>query len=212
MPQQINVFDRPTYQTEKVKGWDVVRMFKATALTSENNNSFFSVNQGDYIIQSFISTYNSNYKGTNQIDLSKIENFDSIRIKMNGLFRDELGSWFNFFLSVCDTSYNLINSKGSNYDTKLDGLPYYDIYQDWYLDVELTFFIDDIGYYNVVFNGNYSISFNNDNKKRGDVRLIPFCGEMNLGNTPQKIYIDFSPWNGGNNPYFIKSVSMDFVE
>lgn len=213
MPQQqIYVYDRPTYQTEKVKGWDVVRMFKATGLDSGTTGGFFGVAQGDYIIQTFISTYNSNYKGTNEIDLSKIENFDSIRIKMNGLFLDEPGAWFNFVLGIRDTSYNLIGIRESNYSVKLRGLPNNSVWQDWYLDVELTFFIDDNGGCNVVFNGNYSISVEADNAKRSDVRLIPFCGEMNLGFPNQKVYIDFSPWNGGNSPYFIKSVSMDFVE
>ena len=61
-------------------------------------------------------------------------------------------------------------------------------------------------------NGNYSISVDDQISRRADVHLIPFCGEMNLGFPNQKVYIDFSPWNGGNSPYIIKSVSMDFVE
>jgi hypothetical protein len=212
MPQTIiNVYDRPTYQTEKVKGWDIVRMFKASDLTSQRNGGQFNVSQGSQIIQNFIQNYASNYKGTNQLVLNTFENFDSIRIRMNGLFYDERDIWFNFALNFFDPSYSsLINTIQSNYDQKLDDIAGSNSYKDWYLDIELTFYINDNNEYCFVVNGNYTIQFN-DPRSRGDVRLVPFNGEVNLGNNA-KIAIDLEPWCGTSNPYIIKSINMDFVE
>jgi hypothetical protein len=202
----INVIDRPTYQTQKVKGWDVVRMFKGSSLIASGGD--IDVAEGSNIIQNFTQTLASNYKGTNLIDLSKLENFDSFRITANGLFYDE--NWFNFDLKFFDTSYTLIDKIRSNYGQKL-GTPNNGIYLDWYLGIELTFFIDDSGNYNFVVNGNYSISLDSNNDTRSDVRLIPFNGQMNLG-TNNQIYIDLSPHNGNGSSYLIKSVNIDFVE
>jgi hypothetical protein len=212
MPQQIiNVYDRPTYQTEKVKGWDIVRMFKASDLTSPQTYGQFQVSEGSQIIQNFIQNYASNYKGTNQLVLRYFENFDSIRIRMNGLFFDEPNVWFNFALNFFDPSYSpLIGTIRSNYDLKLDPMSGSNSYKDWYLDIELTFYINEYNEYCFVVNGNYTIQFN-DPPSRGDVRLVPFNGEVNLG-TNSKIVIDLEPWCGTNTPYIIKSINMDFVE
>jgi hypothetical protein len=210
MPQQIiNVFDRHTYQTEKVKGFDIVRMFKGSALTSEENSGYIEVSQGNNIIQTFTQTLQSNYKGTNLINLTKLENFNSFRITANGLFRDE--NWFNFDLKFFDISYNLINIINSNYGNKLSNIPNSGVWFDWYLDIELTFYIDDAGDYNFLVNGNHITQVDESYSRRADVRLIPFNGKMNLG-TNNRIYIDLSPWNGGNSDYIIKSVNIDFVE
>ena len=205
----INVKDRPTYQTQKVKGWDVVRMFKASGLNSNIDTGYIEVDEDSNIIQTFTQTLASNYKGTNLIDLTKLENFDSFRITANGLFKDQ--NWFNFDLNFLDTSYTLINTIRSNYNDKLSNIPNNGVWFDWYLDIELTFFIDDSGDYNFVVNGNYSIAFTPQVERRSDVRLIPFNGQMNLG-TNNQIYIDLSPYNGGGSNYIIKSVNIDFVE
>lgn len=204
----INVLDRPTYRTQKVKGWDVVRMFKASDLVSYIDSGNIEVSDGSNIIQNFTQTLASNYKGTNLIDLTKLENFDSFRITANGLYKDE--NWFNFDLKFFDTSYILIDKIRSNYSAKLstDGT---DELLDWYLDIELTFFIDNSGNYNFVVNGNYSISLDTAFGRRAAVRLIPFNGQMGLG-TNNQIYIDLSPWNGSGSNYIIKSVNIDFVE
>jgi hypothetical protein len=204
----INVIDRPTYQTQKVKGWDVVRIFKASSLNSNISTGDIEVSEGTNIIQTFTQTLQSNYKGTNLIDLTKLENFDSFRITANGLIYDK--DWFNFELKFFDTSYTLIDKIRSNYSATL-GVRNNNIYRDWYLDIELTFFINDSGDYNFVVNGNYSISLDPDNDGRRDVRLIPFNGQMDLG-TNNQIYIDLTPWNGGGSDYIIKSVNIDFVE
>jgi hypothetical protein len=212
MPQQvINVYDRPTYQTEKVKGWDITRMLKATALTSSAQPEEFNVPQGGYIIRNFTQNYGSNYKGTNFVRLDKFENFDSIKIKMNGLYKDEENAWFNFYLYFLDQNYSsVIDQITSNYTEKLDNLPRSDKWRDWYLELELTFYLDDEQNYCFVVNGNYTIALDNE-VNRGDVRLIPFNGQVNLANQG-KIAIDLMPYNGGNSAYSIKSVSMEFVE
>ena len=204
----INVYDRPTYQTEKVKGFDIVRMFKASALTSDINSGNITVANGSNIIQTFTQTLQSNYKGTNLIDLTKLENFDSFRITANGLFYDE--DWFNFELKFFNTSYTFIQGIESNYLSQLQS-DEQGIWRDWYLDIELTFFINDDGDYNFVLNGNYIISLDSSTTTRADVRLIPFNGQANLG-TETRIYIDLSPYNGGASNYIIKSVNIDFVE
>jgi len=213
MPQQIiNVYDRPTYQTEKVKGWDVVRMLKASALSSDQNGGQFVVSEGDYIIRNFTQNYGTNYKGTNLIDLSKLENFNSIRLRMNGLVPDGTGGWFNFRLGLYDTSYNVASEIDSNYGYKLD-LPNYSTSYDWYMDIELTFYVDDNGYYNFVVNGNYSASLNDNPSKRSNVNLAPFQGILSIPPTNQPHFIDLTPnYGGSGQPYIIKSVSMDFVE
>ena len=204
----INVYDRPTYQTEKVKGFDIVRMFKASALNSDINSGNITVANGSNIIQTFTQTLQSNYKGTNLIDLTKLENFDSFRITANGLFYDE--DWFNFKLKFFDTSYTFIQEIESNYGSQLQS-DEQNIWRDWYLDIELTFFINEDGDYNFVLNGNYIISLDSSTTTRADVRLIPFNGQENLG-TETQIYIDLSPYNGGASNYIIKSVNIDFVE
>lgn len=209
MPQNlINVYDRHTYQTEKVKGFDIVRMFKASALNSDISSGSITVADGSNIIQTFTQTLQSNYKGTNLIDLTKLENFDSFRITANGLFYDE--DWFNFELKFFDTSYTFIQGIDSNYGSQLQS-DEQAIWRDWYLDIELTFFINDDGDYNFVLNGNYIISLDSSTITRADVRLIPFNGQANLG-TNNQIYIDLSPYNGGASNYIIKSVNIDFVE
>lgn len=209
----INVYDRPTYQTEKVKGWDVVRMFKASALTSLPNSGDFDVLQGNGIISRFTQSVQSNYKGTNKIDLSKLENFDSIRLRMNGLVFDS-GGWFNFDLKILDYTYTPIDEFRSNYTEELNMPNNFGNYYDWYLDIELTFFIDDSGTYTFVVNGNYTASYSSAVDERKNVFLAPFCGRLLMGSFPtQELYIDLFPYYGpSGSPYIIKSINLDFVE
>jgi hypothetical protein len=207
--QTINVYDRPTYQTEKVKGWDVVRIFKASQLESlPNDSGIFNVAEGNNIIYEFISVEASNYKGTNLINISKLENFDSFRIKMNGVFNDNSG-WFNFKLGVFDISHSEIQSIISNYNENLlhGGGPHK--WRDWYLDIEMTFFINDNGEYNFVVNGNYSVSKDSRTDRRQSVDLIPFNGLLTFSNANNEVFIDLQP-NG--NTFNIKSINIDFVE
>jgi hypothetical protein len=211
MPAQqiINVIDRPTYQTQKVKGWDIVRIFKASQLESMPEDSgIFNVAENNNIIDEFISSNASNYKGTNLINVSKLENFDSFRIKMNGVFNDN-GGWFNFKLGVFDTSHSEIQSIISNYNEQLVHHGGAHKWRDWYLDIEMTFFINDNGEYNFVVNGNYSVSKDGRTDRRQSVDLIPFNGLLTFSNSNNEVYIDLQP-NG--NTFNIKSINIDFVE
>lgn len=207
--QTINVLDRPTYETEKVKGWDIVRIFKASQLESlPNGSGNFNVAEGNNIIYEFISVEASNYKGTNLINISKLENFDSFRIKMNGIFFDNVG-WFNFKLGVFDIYHSEIQSIISNYNENLVHSGGTHKWRDWYLDIEMTFFINDNGEYNFVVNGNYSVSKDSRTDRRQSVDLIPFNGLLTFSNANNEVFIDLQP-NG--NDFNIKSINIDFVE
>lgn len=207
----INVYDRPTYQTEKVKGWDIVRIFKGSSFFSEDTMNEIVVGDGFNIIEKFTQIQQSNYKGTNLINLSKLENFDSFRITANGNFTDDLTiGWFNFYFNVLDNTNTLISNFQSNYGEKIDSLSFLDKVRDWYLDIEATFCIDDNGDYRLIVNGNYSVSFDSRNDRRQAVALIPFCGAVTIPSNSTEVYIDIAPWTNGN--YGIKQINIDFVE
>jgi hypothetical protein len=100
----------------------------------------------------------------------------------------------------------------SNYAEKLDQLDQTDTWQDWYLDIELTFFIDDSGNPNFIVNGNYSASLASSTRRRNGVILVPFNGVIGFSPLNQGVYIDLAPYNGNGNDYIIKSINLDFVE
>jgi len=207
----INVYDRPTYQTEKVKGWDIVRIFKGSSFFSFDSLNDIQVGDGVNIIETFIDNIQSNYKGTNLIDLSKLENFDSFRITANGNFTDNFTiGWFNFYFNVLDNTNTLISNFESNYGEKLSNISFLGNVRDWYLDIEATFCIDDNGDYRLIVNGNYSVSFDGRNDRRQNVALIPFCGDVTIPSNSPEVYIDIAPWTEGN--YGIKQINIDFVE
>ena len=215
----INVYDRPTYQTEKVKGWDVVRVFKGSSLVSNPNDTdmIFDVYQGEYFIQQFLSA-GSNYKGTNLFDLTKLENFDSFRIKANGLFnpnRAAMGkTQLIIGLSILDENYStLLGTVESNYGNNLDFQASLDFWIDWYLDIEVTFFIDpDNSNYSFIVNGNFSFQIDTNSNTRTDVSLAPLCGTIpNI--TDNKVVMDLKIAQlDSTNPIYIKQVSIDFIE
>lgn len=220
MPNQfINIYDRPTYETEKVKGFDRVRMFKGSATTSPSNNpgedKLISIGFGQYVFKALKDTYQSNYKGTNFIaNSSALEDFDSFILKANGVaYCSEDG--FNFRFDLLDSGGNGISG------TRVD--PYYAQptpnapgptggydWFDWYMEVEFTFYRDGGDNYLVV-NGNYS--FATKNNVVGTV-VVPICGTMNAGTEPS-FYIDFAPLytvSGINQQLGLKSVSLEFIE
>jgi hypothetical protein len=215
-PTTINVYDRPTYQTEKVKGWDTVRVFKGSSLVSNPNatDMIFEASQGGNLIQQFLNA-NSNYKGTNRFDLSKLENFDSFRIKANGLMNTLSVSSpkLVFAFSIFDSSYTELSNVKVNYGNRI-GPGNTDIWLDWYLDIEVTFFlVDDNNSYNFIVNGNFSYSQDNDVNRRGDVRLVPFCGQILNFSGTSDIFMDFNVFElNFTNPLYIKQISIDFVE
>lgn len=213
----INVYDRPTYQTEKVKGWDVVRVFKGSSLVSNSKptDMIFDVYEEDFIIQQFLNA-SSNYKGTNFLNLAKLESFDSLRIKANGLLNPDCSSSkaqlaINF--SVLNEDYsNLLGAVPFNYGSSIDFSPN-DYWIDWYLDIEVTFFIDtNDNSYNFIVNGNFSFSRDAADNERLNVSLVPFCGLIS-GITDSKSVMDFKIASSNLiNPLYIKQVSIDFVE
>ena len=214
----INVYDRPTYQTDKVKGWDVVRVFKGSSLVSNSNSTdmIFEASEGEYFIQQFLNA-GSNYKGTNRFDLSKLENFDSFRISANGLLNSEAGGGtpkLNIGFSILDNTYSLFEELKFNYDEAVTSTGF-NIWFDWYLDIEITFFKDENdNSYNFIVNGNFSFSgTDSSTSERKEVSLVPFCGEILNYTTTNDIFMDLRI-NKMNftNPLYIKQINIDFVE
>jgi hypothetical protein len=220
----INVYDRPTYQTEKVKGWDTVRVFKGSSLVSNANNTdmIFEASEGENLIQQFLSpslpNVASNYKGTNFFELTKLENFDSFRIKANGLLNPDCKesapkTRLAIDFSIFSEDYSsLLGAVRSNYGTLIN-IPSSSYWIDWYLDIEVTFFIDpNDNSYNFIVNGNFSFSRDAADNERLNVSLVPFCGLIS-GITDNKSVMDFNiAISNLINPLYIKQVSIDFVE
>ena len=217
--QFIEVYDRPTYETEKVKGFDRVRMFKGSATYSPASNSseseLISIGNAQYIFDALKNTYESNYKGTNFIaNSSALEDFDSFILKSNGVAYCSENS-FNFRFDLLDSSNYPIS--GSRVD------PYYSqptpnapgpsgglYWFDWYMEVEFTFYRDGGNNYLVV-NGNYTFARKNNVI---DTVVVPICGTMGAGTEPS-FYIDFAPLynvSGIGQQLGLKSVSLEFVE
>jgi hypothetical protein len=216
--QFITVLDRPTYQTEKVKGFDRVRMFKGGATMSPSNNSseteLITMIHGQYVFNALKNTYQSNYKGTNFIaNSSALEDFDSFILKANGVAycSEDL---FSFRFDLFDSYNNQIGG------TRLDsyygqpppnapgpsgGLDWF----DWYMEVEFTFYRNG-GDNLLVVNGNYTFAKKNN---VGDIVIVPICGTMNAVTEPS-FYIDFAPiyTSGANQRVGLKSVSLEFIE
>lgn len=217
--QFITVLDRPTYQTEKVKGFDRVRMFKGSATQSPASNSseneLITIISGQYVFNALKDTYQSNYKGTNFIaNSSTLEDFDSFILKANGVAYCSEDA-FNFRFDLLDSGGSTISG------TRVD--PYYTQtppnapgatggldWFDWYIDVEFTFYRDG-GDNFLVVNGNLTYATKNN---ISDAVIIPICGTMNAGTEPS-FYIDFAPVYSVSGIYQsvgLKSVSLEFVE
>ena len=216
--QFITVLDRPTYQTEKVKGFDRVRMFKGSATTSPTNNSseteLITIVSSQYVFNALKNSYQSNYKGTNFIaNSSTLEDFDSFILKCNGVAYAS-GFPFNFSFYLLDSGGSTINNTrvDSYYGNSLDaptGSGSIDWF-DWYIEVEFTFYRDG-GINYLVLNGNLSYAAKNNYTTPN---IIPICGTMDAGTEPS-FYIDFTPvyaLSGPSQNLGLKSVSLEFVE
>ena len=215
--QFITVLDRPTYQTEKVKGFDRVRMFKGSATQSPASNSseseLITIGFGQYVFKALKDTYESNYKGTNFIaNSSALEDFDSFILKSNGVaYCSERA--FNFRFDLLDSGGSAISGTrvDSYYGTNANapgpsgGLDWF----DWYMEVEFTFYRDGGNNYLVV-NGNYTFARKNNYQ---DIAIVPICGTMGAGTEPS-FYIDFAPIysSGIGINLGLKSVSLEFIE
>ena len=217
--QFIDIYDRPTYETEKVKGFDRVRMFKGSATTSPSSNSgedkLITIIHGQYVFNALKNGYQSNYKGTNFIaNSSTLEDFDSFILKTNGVAYCSENA-FSFRFDLLDSGGSVIS--GTRVDSYYsqptpnapgpsDGLDWF----DWYIDVEFTFYRDGGNNYLVV-NGNYTFARKNNYQ---DIVIIPICGTMDAATEPS-FYIDFAPLytvSGLNQRIGIKSVSLEFIE
>lgn len=219
--QFITVLDRPTYQTEKVKGFDRVRMFKGSATTSPTNNSseteLITIISGQYVFNALKDTYQSNYKGTNFIaNSSTLEDFDSFILKANGVAYCS-GFPFGFRFDLLDSGGSTISGTrvdsyygiGANAPGTSGGSGEFDWF-DWYMEVEFTFYRDN-GTNFLVLNGNLSYATKNNSSTP---YIFPICGTMNAGTEPS-FYIDFAPvysLSGISQNLGLKSLSLEFVE
>lgn len=216
--QFISVLDRPTYETQKVKGFDRVRMFKGSATTSPTNNSseteLITIVSGQYVFKALKDTYQSNYKGTNFIaNSSTLEDFDSFILKANGVAYCTQDA-FSFIFNLLDSSGGTISGTrvdsyygiGANAPGPSSGFDWF----DWYMEVEFTFYRDG-GINYLVANGNLSYATKNNFTT---THIIPICGTMDAGTEPS-FYIDFAPvysLSGISQNIGLKSVSLEFVE
>jgi hypothetical protein len=218
MPSQyINIIDRPTYQTEKVKGWERVRMFKGSATRSDNNNNgddrLIPINSGQYVFKNFKNTIASNYKGTNFFaNVSALEDFDSFIIKSNGvLYGTQTTFGFRFDL-LDDSGSQISGTRVDTYYAQDFDAPGYtgNGWFDWFMEVEFTFYRES-GNIFVVVNGNVTFATKSN---ISNPFIVPICGLMDAGN-PSSFYIDFAPTygtTGGGQTVGLKSVSLEFIE
>jgi hypothetical protein len=211
MPQTtINVYDRNTIETEKVKGWEMCRVFKASVLNSSYDaDGSIAINTGTNYIKEFTQTLASNYKGTNKIDLSKLNDFNSFRITAQGVIALE-GQKFRIGFELLDDTYSSIAVVQPNYGNGQEVFNHPGGYWvDWYLDIEVTYYKNDGGYHSLIINGNYKYS-NDKHPPKIDVSLIPICGVIN-NITQNNVYFDLVSVDIPSNCY-LKQVNIDFVE
>ncbi len=207
MPQTtINVYDRNTIQTEKVKGWEMCRVFKGTTLTSEYDTSYISVANETRLIEKFTQDIASNYKGTNTFDLSKLNNFNSFRITAQGVMELD-GTAFELAFQLLDDSSTLIEQINPNYS---DGHPianHTGNWVDWYLDIEVTYYRNDANDHSIIINGNYTHS-NDFHPEKVNVSLVSICG--NIDTSQNNVKFDLFARN--TSTFYLKQVNIDFVE
>lgn len=202
---EIQIKQKAKVETQKFKGWEMLRIFKASALTSDLSGNFFTVTDTENLIQKFTQAYVENYKGTNLIYCSKLDNFNSFRITANGTIpcNDED---FLLTLKFYDFTYNEIASISPNYgagfNVKAGG------YADWYLDVELTYAKDPNGYHTFVSNGKYIVS---PKGNLSELHMIPLNGNVNLIDS-ENFYFDIMFNDNASNILEVKQINIDFVE
>lgn len=211
MPQTtINVYDRNTIETEKVKGWEMCRVFKASVLNSAPDaDEIIPISTGANYIQEFTQTLTSNYKGTNEFDLSKLNDFNSFHITAQGAISLD-GQKFQIGFKLLDDSYTNIDVVTPNYG---NGHEVYNhpggYWVDWYLDIEVTYYKNAGGYHSLIINGNYKHS-NDFHPPKIDVSLVPICGIID-NISQNKVYFDLYSVNIPSNCY-LKQINIDFVE
>lgn len=204
MPQTlIDIKLRPNVQTEKVDGWNILRILKASALYM--NGTYIQITDGKHIIKTFIDA-GVNMKGKNKFDLSRHETFNSFRFKANGTIYCNGGN-FDLWFELLDPNYNAVGVIRNDYGNghKTPGLSM-DI--DWHLDLEATYFRNEDGKNVILVNGHYMYNRTGWNSHE-NTSMVPISGEIQTGEN--KVYMDIRSLNNDDKMY-IKDISIDFVE
>jgi len=200
----IKIYDRPNIQTEKCLGYGMVRKCKASKLQMELEDSFLPVGDGRDMFDQF-KQLDFNYKGNTAFNPSMFENFNSFRVKASGTIN--IGSdFFDIWFFLYDASGTALGSVRNNYGNGHHLLNNNHL-QDWFLDVEITYFLRE-GKHNFIVSGNYTHS-NDVHPRKLDVSLVSIMGGI-YDITENKLYFDFKVLN--TETCQIKDFSVDFVE
>ena len=208
MPQSTLIINqRPRIETDKIAGWETLRICKASSLFNSSGSSPYQIANGDYIFKTFKDVWQSNYKGRNYFPFSKFKQFCTFNIKSSGVVYCD-GGHFNLWLCLLDGNYNLEGNIKSNYanDHYLQNTG---DWVDWFLDVNITYYIDNQGTNCFAVNGyythpNHSILNHNDNSS-----VIPISGEFVTTNN--KILFDIRNICQNNTTY-IKEFTIDYTD
>jgi hypothetical protein len=198
---------RPKVNTEKIAGWETLRTCKASSLYNLNGSSPYQIQDGDYIFKTFRDVWQSNYKGSNYFPFGSFNQFCSFNIKSSGVVYCD-GGVFNLWLCFLDDNYNLEENIKSNYAND-HSLHNSNSWVDWFLDINITYYIDNNGSNCFSVNGyfthaNDSIGNYNDNSS-----LVPISGEFFTTNN--NILFDIRNICQNNTTY-IKEFTIDYTE
>jgi hypothetical protein len=206
MAVPVYIYDRNTFENEKVKGWEMYRIFKASDSESLSDNGGYFVNSQTKIIDKFINIYASNYKGTNLLNTGNYEDFDSLRITANGLFNPFLDS-LKFEFNIYGTGNDLIGSIPTNYNNFFTGLNSINQLLEWSIDIEATFFREPSTNMSLVLNGNFTII----DASNFIPRIIPFNGTI-TNIAPSQVFVDLIPIINEGSSIIVKQINIDFIE
>jgi hypothetical protein len=205
MALPVYIYDRNTFENEKVKGWEMYRIFKASDSESLSNNGNYVFHNQTKIIDKFINIYASNYKGTNLLNIGNYQDFDSLRITANGLFNPFL-DFLLFEFNIYGTGNDLLGTIQSNYGTIFEGLSGINQFLEWSIDIEATFFRPNGGNMDLVLNGNFTII----DASSLIPRIIPFNGQI-TNIAPSQVYVDLVPITN-DSAILVKQINVDFIE
>lgn len=204
MPQtSISINKRPNVQTEKVGGWNILNIFKACALYF--SGTYIFIPSGKRIIEAFINA-GSNMKGKNLIYPRSLENFNSFRFKANGTVLCD-GSYFDLWFTLRDINYDEIANVQNDYGNGHKTNPI-NVTVDWYLDLEITYFLNDDQKHVFLVNGKY-IHNSEGPLSQMAVSCVPISGEIETDQN--RIFLDVTSFNDSNSVY-IKDINIDFIE
>ena len=199
------IIDRPTVQTEKCLGYDMVRKCKASSFLMGLFDNVLPVQNGRNLFQQFVDL-GHNYKGDTNFKTNMLEDFNSFRIKSSGTIYLDAGV-FNLWFQLYDlATFNVIGNAKSNYGDD-HSLSNNNVQTDWFLDVEVTYYRKE-GLNNLIVNGSFTHSNDHHNEKK-DLSLVPIMGQIeNFYHTD--VFFDFTVL--GTDSCFVKDFSVDFIE